>query len=400
VIQTAGLTAGGQYGIVVGGKDVVVGDEIVSTFGAYTLTVILNAAAEDEAHDDSITNDSIENAQNIDGSFIPLGESAERGAVMGHTESFSEPATPYASTDVGQKIRSPKTITSELPIPDSLVVGDVNVVLDITHTWDADLDVFLISPSGTRVELFTSVGGSGDNFIDTRLDDEADTSITSGSAPFTGSFRPEGFLGDFDGEDAQGTWTLEVTDTAAKDSGILVGWSLEVTHDPLTRDYYEFSLNSGQRTTIALSTAPSGGVELRLRDAADPDVILATGGSTSANADLVIDKFLAEVSGTYVIEVLSNTDYRFVVTRDAVFDLEGNSDFASAQDLAGLEMVLGHIGSDYTVTSGALNLLDAQAEAAALGGHLASYNSRSVRTGRARRDHRQRSLLDRVHRRG
>jgi subtilisin-like proprotein convertase family protein len=100
------------------------------------------------------------------------------------------------------------------------------VTLNIQHTWDADLDVFLVSPAGTRVLLFSGVGGSGHDFTNTVLDDTAATPITLGSAPFTGSFRPQGQLSSLVGQSANGTWTLEVDDTGAPDNGTLLNWSL------------------------------------------------------------------------------------------------------------------------------------------------------------------------------
>jgi len=105
-------------------------------------------------------------------------------------------------------------------------VVDLDVLLDITHTWDSDLEVYLTSPQGTTVELFSGVGGSGDNFTATLLDDEATDAIVDGTAPFTGSWQPEGQLSDFDGEDPYGYWQLEVYDSAGGDTGTLDGWSL------------------------------------------------------------------------------------------------------------------------------------------------------------------------------
>jgi subtilisin-like proprotein convertase family protein len=121
------------------------------------------------------------------------------------------------------------TVTSTVFFQGLTTIEDIDVSLDISHSYDADLNVFLISPSGKRVELFTDVGGAGDNFHQTILDDEALSSITNAAAPFTGSFRPEGLLSDFDGDNPNGYWTLEVTDDAAGDMGVLNGWSLTVT---------------------------------------------------------------------------------------------------------------------------------------------------------------------------
>lgn len=132
----------------------------------------------------------------------------------------------YPSTDVPKDIPDPGEAMSTLVIGDSGAIEDLNVQLNISHSYDRDLDVFLVGPDGTPVELFTDVGGSGDDFIDTILDDEAVLSITGGSAPFTGPYRPEGILGDLIGGDIQGTWTLQVADDSVLSSGTLNSWSL------------------------------------------------------------------------------------------------------------------------------------------------------------------------------
>src|SRR5262249_10321839 len=113
------------------------------------------------------------------------------------------------------------TYSYALSVGDDGPVLDVNVKVDITHPNDDDLLVYLVSPSGTRVELFSRVGGTGDNFKVTTLDDEATTAITAGTATalFNGTFKPEGLLSSFDGEQSQGTWTLEVTDAVRANKG-------------------------------------------------------------------------------------------------------------------------------------------------------------------------------------
>ena len=95
---------------------------------------------------------------------------------------------------------------------DTCKIGDINVGLTIYHNYVADLDIFLTSPSGTSVELSTDNGGGSDNYIDTIFDDESNQSITSGSAPFTDSYQPEGSLSNFDNEDPTGEWVLNIDD--------------------------------------------------------------------------------------------------------------------------------------------------------------------------------------------
>ena len=123
---------------------------------------------------------------------------------------------------------TPSSIRSQFP--DQLaVVRDINVEVNLTHDQLGDLDVYLISPAGTRVELFTDVGNNGDVMDGLILDDEARDRVTSGSAPFTGRFQPERPLSAFDGEPVSGTWMLEITDDTSQHSGILESWTLGLT---------------------------------------------------------------------------------------------------------------------------------------------------------------------------
>jgi hypothetical protein len=69
-------------------------------------------------------------------------------------------------------------------------------------------------------------GGSGDNFSATTFSDAAAVAISGGAAPFSGSFRPDTPLAALTGQNANGTWKLEVEDTAAQDNGTLNSWSL------------------------------------------------------------------------------------------------------------------------------------------------------------------------------
>lgn len=137
-------------------------------------------------------------------------------------------ATVFTSLDVPVSILDISTVTSTLTVGSHFSITDLNLTLNINHTFDADLDIFLTHGS-TTVELTSDNGGGGDNFINTTFDDEAATAITAGAAPFAGSFRPEALLSLFDGSDAFGTWTLSITDDLGADVGTLNSWSLDIT---------------------------------------------------------------------------------------------------------------------------------------------------------------------------
>ena len=111
--------------------------------------------------------------------------------------------------------------------------GLETVCLDLTHTWNSDLDIFLIAPDGTTTRLFSGVGGADDNFTNTCLNQYANQPITSGVAPFTGTFKPMGQMGIINnGQNPNGIWTLRITDTYPADNGYLLSWSITFGNNP------------------------------------------------------------------------------------------------------------------------------------------------------------------------
>ena len=115
-------------------------------------------------------------------------------------------------------------------------VAKVAVALHLTHTFDADLRLELISPEGITNILAANQGGSGDNYglgcqdnFRTIFDDDVTNSVTTGLAPFFGTFQPEEPLAVFvgkSGTNVNGIWRLRVVDEAAIDIGAIQCWSL------------------------------------------------------------------------------------------------------------------------------------------------------------------------------
>jgi serine protease len=135
-------------------------------------------------------------------------------------------ARTFASTDVGQTIWDFDRVASAITVTQDIAISDLNVTVNVSHTYDSDLRMWLVGPDGTVVPLVNRRGGSGDNFTNTTFDDEAGQGVWQGVAPFAGSYRPEGALSAFDGKSARGTWYLVVEDNALFDTGRLNGWSL------------------------------------------------------------------------------------------------------------------------------------------------------------------------------
>jgi len=145
--------------------------------------------------------------------------------------------SPFSSTNVPIPFVEGITNTSVITVPsiESPII-DLDLTLTIMKDWDEELSVHLRSPQGTRVELFAGEGGSGSNFVNTALDDDASLDIHfGGTAPFTGRYRPEGALTNFNGELPIGDWTLEVVDDVFWGTlGSLQDWSLSIATEAET----------------------------------------------------------------------------------------------------------------------------------------------------------------------
>jgi subtilisin-like proprotein convertase family protein len=136
--------------------------------------------------------------------------------------------TTFTSSNVPKTISDRANTTSTVAVTGATIT-DVNVTLgQVSHTYDADLDIYIKHPDGTERMLSTDNGGAGDNYVGTVFDDEATTAVTAGAAPFTGSYRPEATLSIFDGKAAVGTWTLRIYDDSRGDTGALQAWSITI----------------------------------------------------------------------------------------------------------------------------------------------------------------------------
>lgn len=159
-------------------------------------------------------------------------ESLEERTLLSSTPAALVTATHEFSNDVDVTIssRSRSTITSTIEVAGlEGTIADLNVQLNLSHSFDRDLILTLIAPNGERVRLANRLGGSGDDYRDTVFDDEVDQSIQHGRAPFRGIFRPQGDLSAVDGLDPNGVWTLEVQDVTRRRGGQLHDWSIVLT---------------------------------------------------------------------------------------------------------------------------------------------------------------------------
>lgn len=166
-----------------------------------------------------------------EGGPYPMSFSREVGASL-------TPAPLPASIPDNQ----PAGVTSTLNAPTSFILTDVNVRVEITHTYVGDLFIKIRSPLGTEVTLLDRPGvpattfGCGNDNMNVTFDDAAAQVLEAycpGSNPwYSGAAKPVGLLSAFNGQDVQGNWVLTVVDAAGQDVGSVADWEL-ITTPPL-----------------------------------------------------------------------------------------------------------------------------------------------------------------------
>ncbi len=160
------------------------------------------------------------------GDIITLDLLAEAGDTPCEPVPFIN-TTDYA-IPAGPSVSSPITVSGVAAGTFSLDNFEY-VCINVDHNFLVDLDIFLECPDGTLVELTTDNGGSGDDYTNTCFIPAGAPSITTGTAPFTGFYTPEGDFSDFIGCDINGTWNLVVDDDLAGTLGTLLDWSIAFT---------------------------------------------------------------------------------------------------------------------------------------------------------------------------
>ena len=144
----------------------------------------------------------------------------------------ARPLTNYMSTDVPKTLPVTGTVTSTLLVPDVSVITSIDVVgVVISHTYPGDLNVYLISPLGTQVQLLGGTCGGVDwNAGNTgfTLSDGAVANIGDTCPPGNTSYKPVSPLAAFAGQPAAGIWTLKIVDNTDEDGGQLNAWGLAI----------------------------------------------------------------------------------------------------------------------------------------------------------------------------
>ncbi|WP_181795624.1 M4 family metallopeptidase, partial [Streptomyces sp. WELS2] len=134
----------------------------------------------------------------VQDAWAGVGVGARSGGGGGGGGTSYESSTPVSIPDNGPAVTSDITVSGRT----GNAPGNLQVSVDIAHTWRGDLVIDLVGPSGTAYRLKDySASDSGDGVNETYTVNAA-------------------------AEPANGTWKLRVQDQATYDTGTINGWKL------------------------------------------------------------------------------------------------------------------------------------------------------------------------------
>lgn len=139
-----------------------------------------------------------------------------------------------AATDLPKNITAngTPTVESKITVTNGGPISEIKVKnAEGSHTFFKDLTASLVGPSGKEVILFDKRCASYSGGFKLGFDDAAPLAFGCPPPQNGASYRPEGKLSDFNGLDANGTWTLRVKDNTISSGGQVAGFEIEFCSD-------------------------------------------------------------------------------------------------------------------------------------------------------------------------
>ncbi|MDY7395735.1 M12 family metallo-peptidase [Aureibaculum sp. 2210JD6-5] len=231
--------------------------------------------------------------------------------------SFQTTCTTFQSADVPKSIPDANSagVVSTINVPNNFLVSDVNVSLDIAHSWLWDLQIYLKAPNGTEILIYDrTCGSSGQQRqnINAIFDDEASNVICNNAIPsISSTTKPTNLLSGFNGLSSLGNWKLKVVDNSHGDTGTINSWSLELCQTNQTVGIDEFGFNefsvypnpSSGQIQLRLDASNTENIRVKVYDLSGRQVFASayTSADTKFNKQLNLNSL---AKGVYFLKVM------------------------------------------------------------------------------------------------
>lgn len=176
--------------------------------------------------------------------------------------------TPFAIPD-----NNTAYTTRQITVPaTSGNISDVNLAVNVNHTYISDVNIALLSPAGVnQINVFNRSCTSNDN-INATFDDQGTAIVCA--VTITGNIVPTEALSIYNGESATGNWLVGIRDLAAADTGSVNSYTLTVCTQTFTLATENFGLkdfrlypnpNNGN-FTVAFESNSGNDIKINVHD--------------------------------------------------------------------------------------------------------------------------------------
>ncbi len=229
-------------------------------------------------------------------------------------------------------ITLPKPIHDNSMTSDSIVLNYPGYILKsslnltLYHANDGDLLIQLLNSNTGVITLSNRNGEGGRNYFYTTFDPDASVSITQGTPPFTGTYKPQGSMSEMNNKPVAGTWVLRVLDLAGGNTGTLSYWCISFmikTSVSATGNEIPLSFRLSQNypnpfngsTRISYSIPKDGDVSLKIYDLLGREVRTLASGRQNAGDYIVMFSAGDLASGVYfyMLKAGENTQIKKMV---------------------------------------------------------------------------------------
>lgn len=191
----------------------------------------------------------VESVGNI---FYALSKNISLGYVVSVTTTCNDYTfnTPFAIPD-----NNPTFTVRSINVPTTANISDVNLAVNLTHTWVEDLQIILQGPMATVTQstIFNRSCGSNDN-ISATFDDQGSAIVCAPT--ITGNVQPASPLNVFNDLNPNGNWLFAIRDLGAADTGNVQSFTLTVCSEEVI---VTLNTDSFEENSIAIYPNPNSG---------------------------------------------------------------------------------------------------------------------------------------------
>lgn len=125
---------------------------------------------------------------------------------------------------------NPVFTVRSLTVPTTAAISDVNVAVNLNHTYIGDLQIVLVGPSPAQTQAYLFSNGCNTGVATQGLNATFDDQGNSANcvATVTGNILPVDPLSVYNGTNPQGNWFFAIRDLAAQDTGTVNSFSITI----------------------------------------------------------------------------------------------------------------------------------------------------------------------------